>query len=393
MGAVRLGRHQGVLASQKGSSRTAVCYNRAPKGLLLVSYMLPLGPFDQVWRGPLQLTLHVEGECIADVCGGAPLHVRGCANRLQHLRLTQCYPLVNRVCGVHSHHHALAWTMALEQLAGIEPPPRAQVLRTLVAEIERIVSHLHDVARIVRAAGLDRAARPLAGLREAALECGQIITGRRLIHDFVRPGGVQDDLHRDECRALDGKLVTLGRELGRLGTSVLQNRALRRRTSNTGQMPAERMRESEVASWIGRAAGLEEDLRSDLPYAAYSMAPLEVIRYSAGDVHARLSTLLSESFVSIVYMRDLLAGLPQTRWRGDLLDQVPAGTATISVEAPSGPLCYRLRSDGERLVEVGIASSQAQNMLLLRLALQGALVDDAALIVASFGICTACAEA
>ncbi len=393
MSAVRLGRNRGLLAPQNGGPWITLCYNRAPKGLLLVSYVLPLGPFAQAWRGPLQLTLHVEGERVVDVSGGAPFHARGCANRLQHLRLTQCYPLVNRVCGVHSHHHALAWTMALEQLAGIEPPPRAQVLRTLVAEIERIVSHLHDVARIVRASGMERAAHPFAGLREAALECGRIITGRRLIHDFVRPGGVQDDLHRDECRALDSKLVTLGKELGRLGTSVLQNLLLRRRTSNIGRMPVERMRESEVTGWLGRAAGLDADLRADRPYAAYPMASLEIIRYSAGDVYARLSTIMSESFVRIVYIRDLLAGLPLTRWRGELIDQVPVGTVTASVEAPGGPLCYRLRSDGERLVEVGIAMSQAQNLSLLRLALQGALVDDAALIIASLGICTACAEA
>ena len=388
-----MGRHRGLLAPQNGGPWITLCYNRAPKGLLLVSYVLPLGPFDQTWRGPLQLMLHIEGEHIVGVDSGTSIHARGCANRLQHLRLTQCYPLVNRVCGVHSHHHALAWTMALEQLAGIEPPPRAQVLRTLVAEIERIVSHLHDVARIVRASGMERAARPFVGLREAALECGRIITGRRLIHDFVRPGGVQDDLHRDECRALDSRLVTLGKELGRLGTFVLENRLLRRRTSNIGRMPVEQMRESEVAGWLGRAAGLDTDLRADRPYAAYPMAPLEVIRYSAGDVYARLSMLLGESFASIVCMRHLLAGLPQTRWRGDLIDQVPVGTAAASVEAPGGPLYYRLRSDGERLVEVGIASSQAQNQSLLRLALQGALVDDAALIIASLGICTACAEA
>ena len=356
-----------------------------------MSYALPLGPFDQSWRGPLHLNLQVEGERIVDV-DGQPFHARGCANRLQHLKLTQCYPLVNRVCGVHSHHHVLAWTMALEQLAGIEPPPRAQVLRTLIAEIERIASHLHDVTRIVRATGLEHAGRPFVGLREAALECGQIITGRRLIHDFVRPGGVQDDLHRDECRALDDGLVTLGREVGRLGTSVLQNRALRRRTSNVGVIAGERMSEAATGGWIGRAAGLDNDLRRDLPYAAYSMAPLEVIGYGAGDVYARLSTLLSESFVSVVFMRHLLAGLPQSRWRGDLLEYVPPGTAIASVEAPGGPVSYRLVSNGERLVEVGIASSQAQIMSLLRLALERALVDDVALIVASLGICTACAE-
>jgi Ni,Fe-hydrogenase III large subunit len=123
------------------------------------------------------------------------------------------------------------------------------------------------------------------------------------------------------------------------------------------------------------------------------MAELEVIRYGAGDVYARLSTLLGESFVSIVFVRHLLAGLPQSRWRGDLLDHVPAGTATASVEAPAGPLSYSLESDGERLTAVAIDSSQTHLIELLGLALDGALVDDIALIVTSLGPCSACAEA
>lgn len=373
------------------SANSAIIARR--KGLPSVSYTLLLGPLDHIWRGPLGLAVQVDGERIIAVEHGEHWHARDCVRRLRQIKLAQAYPLVNRVCGVHSHHHALAWTMALEQLAGIEPPPRAQVLRTLVAETERIVSHLQDVARIVRATGLERDTRPIVALREMAIECVQIITGRRLVHDFVRPGGVLDDLHRDECRTLDERLVALGKELGRLGTILLENRALRRRTSGVGVIPLAKLRDLDIAGWAGRASGLDKDLRCDLPYAAYPMASLEIIRYGAGDVYARLSTLLGESFVSIVFARHLLAALPQSRWRGDLLDHVPSGTATASVEAPGGPLSYSLDSDGERLAAVAIVSSQARMIELLGLALDGALVDDLGLIVASLGPCSACAEA
>ena len=358
-----------------------------------MSYLLPLGPFGRTLRGPQRIVLRADGERITDIEHRDGYHARGCADRLRRLNPAQSYPLVNRVCGVHSHHHALAWTMALEQLARIDVPPRAQTLRTLVAEAERIASHLHDAARMIELLGLDTVVRRIVVLRELALEAGQIITGHRLVHDFVRPGGVRHDLHRDERTALDERLATIGGDLQVLIRSLLSKWSLRRRARGLAILPPELLQPLGIVGWIARASGLDQDLRRDQPYAAYIATPPRVVVQSDGDVYARLLTLLAEAYESAELAQRMLLELPDGLWRGDLIEVVPAGTGAASVEAPAGRLTYRLVSDGYRLTHVAIEPAPKLDRMLLRAALAGKLVDDAAVVVASLAPCTACAEA
>ncbi len=357
-----------------------------------MSYLLPLGPFDRTWRGPQRVVLHADGERIVDVQHRTGYHARGCAARLRQLPIHQSYPLVNRVCGVHSHHHALAWTMALEQLAGIDVPPRAETLRALVAEAERIASHLYDAARIFALLGLDTIFRRLFDLRELALDAGRTLTGHRLVHDFVRPGGVQHDLHRDERVALQALLETIFAGLRKLLPSLLARRGSARRTRGLAVLKPELLDSLGTNGWLARASGIDRDLRRDRPYGIYVAERPAVVVQVAGDAHARLLTLLAEAYESTEFSRHILLDLPEGRWRGDLLDAVPAGSATIAVEAPSGILTYLIAGDGARLTEVSIEAAQTPDPVL-RAALARQLVDDVGLIAASLAPCTACAEA
>ena len=357
-----------------------------------MSYLLPLGPFDQIWRGPQRIVLRVEGERILDVERYDGYHARDCAVRLRRLPLAHCYPLVNRICGVHSHHHALAWTLCLEQLAGLEVPPRAQVMRTALAEIERITSHLLECARVIALLGLRDVFQRLFGLRELALRAAQTITGHRLVQDFARPGGTQDDLHTDEHRELQAMLAALADDLERLVGRLWSHRGLRRRTAGVGVLAPPLLEALHIQGWIARASGSQADERRDHPYDAYSQgAPLRVT-LGTGDVFARLMTLAGEAFESSRWTRDLVRELPGGRWRGDLLDAVPPGTVVATVEAPSGALRYRVASDGGRAATVSIESLARPDRMLLRAALAERLVDDAALVAGSLAICTACTE-
>ncbi len=358
-----------------------------------MSYLLPLGPFERGWRGPQRIVLHVDGERIADIEDSPKLHARGCAERLSRLPLKQCYPLVNRVCGLHSHHHAWAWTMALEQLAGIDVSPRADVLRALLAEVERIASHVGEAARVFALLGLDTDFRRLLRWRELALEAAKTLTGQRLVHDFVRPGGVEHDLHGDERMALHALLVTIATEVQTFVRALPRRVGIVRRTRGLGVVTPALMTGRGIEGWLARAAGRDRDIRRDHPYGIYQHGHPAIVVHGDGDVHARLLTLLAEAYESAEFGRRLLHELPEGRWRGDLLEALPPGAAAVHVEAPSGMLTYRLTSDGERLTEIAMTLAQRVDRPLLKAALAQGFVDDATLVVASLAFCTACAEA
>lgn len=357
-----------------------------------MSYQWALGPFGSSWPGPHRLVLHIADDRITDVEQRAGYHARGCAARLQQIPLRQAVPLVNRICGVHGHHHALAWTLAQEALAQVAAPPRAQALRLLVAEGERVASHLQAAAILVQLLGLELLEQALVDLRETTLHGQQALTGHRLVHEFVLPGGVQHDLHSDEIRSLHGMLQEQEQALHLLIERLFRQRGLARRLAGRGRITAAQVAEHHVAGVVARASGVITDLRVDRPYAGYAHWKPRPVYRRGGDVYSRLFTSLLEAYESILLSQRILAALPQGLWRGDLLATLPPGTVTVEVEAPSGPLRYTLTSDGEALTEVSIRGAPLPSQALLRSLLMDEAAEDATLIWYSLLPCTACAE-
>ncbi|MBA3944246.1 MAG: nickel-dependent hydrogenase large subunit [Herpetosiphonaceae bacterium] len=358
-----------------------------------MAYQLALGPFGTVWRGPQRISLHVDDERITEIELRDGYAARDCAVRLLRLDLRNTAPLVSRICGVHGHHHLLAWTLALEAIAGLEVPPRAQVLRLLVAEGERVASHVHAAAGVVELLGLELVHTTLLKLHEATLQGLQMLTGQRCVHEFALPGGVQHDLHSDEVRALRALLGKQERELRQVIEGLIHTRGLSTRTGGIGTLSATLMAQFAVRGVFARAAGSSTDIRRDAPYAGYDVWQPRLVQQRGGDVQSRLFIWLLESYESISLAQRLLQELPEGLWRGDPLDSLPEGSATVEVEAPTGPLRYMLRSDGVQLTEVIIDGPQLADRWLLRALLVGQAAEDGPLVIASLASCVTCAEA
>ncbi len=358
-----------------------------------MSYELALGPLGPGWPGPQRIALRVSAGRIASLDHRDGYHSRGCAARLQRLELSQTWPLVSRVCGEHSQHHALAWTLAIEALGGPTVPPRATALRTLVAELERAAAHLRLSAELLGLLGLEPAAQRLAGVRETLLDAAKLITGQRLVHDFVLPGGVRHDLHRDETAALAAELAAAEGALQPTVAGLLGSRGLGRRLAGLAPLAAAFAAQFALSGPVIRAAGAADDLRRDQPYIGYAEWAPRPVGQRAGDAQARLFGLLLESYESLQLSQRIVDELPAGLWRGDMPATIPAGTATGAVEAPTGQLRYRLVSDGLRLTTVEITGPALPNHLLLRALLVDQAPEDAPVILASVAACAACAEA
>lgn len=357
-----------------------------------MTYSLALGPFHPAWRGPQRFDLRLDGERIADIEYHDGFNERGCAERLPRLDLPQALHLVSRICGTCSFAHTLAFCQALEALGALEVPDRAQALRCVAAELERIASHTRAAAAILAALGMDRYAADLDSPRELALQALAALSGARVIPDFCLPGGVRRDITQSDRTALMLALPKLNRGLYRFADRLIDHRALLARTVEVGVLPRVAAEQFGVRGPLARASGIGRDARLDHPYACYERLEFKPITQEGGDVYARLILLLLEAYESAKLIAQVLDDLPGGEWRGELPTALPAGQASAAAEGPRGTIRYALESDGRRLTQVRIDTPRQLDRLLARTLLASALIDNAVAIIASADVCTACAE-
>jgi Ni,Fe-hydrogenase III large subunit len=357
-----------------------------------VTYSLALGPFHPAWRGPQRFDIKLNGERIADIEYQDGFNERGCAERLPRLDLPQALHLVTRICGTCSFAHSLAFCQALEQLCGIAVVERAQDLRCVAAEFERIASHLRSAAAILRALGMEPFAARLDGPRELALQSLQTMSGARVIPDLCLPGGLRRDLSVADREALLVAAPKLNRSIYRIADQLIDHRPLLARTVEVGALPKAAAEQFGVQGPLARASGIARDARADHPYASYAKLAFQAITQDGGDVYARLVLLLLEAFESVKLIELALKDLPEGDVRGALPEELAAGKGASSVEGPRGLIRYALESDGRRLTRARIDAPRQLDRLLVRTLLSGALIDNAVAIIASTDPCTACAE-
>lgn len=357
-----------------------------------MTYSLALGPFHPAWRGPQRFDFKLNGERIADIEYQDGFNERGCAERLPRLDLPQALHLVTRICGTCSFAHSLAFCQALEQLCGITVGERALGLRCVVAELERIASHLRSAAAILRALGMDSSAARLDGPRELAIQSLQVISGARVIPDLCLPGGLRRDLAAADRETLLVAAQKLNRGIYRIADQLIDHRALLARTIEAGPLPKAAAEQFGVRGPLARASGIARDTRADHPYAGYARLAFKPITQDGGDVYARLILLLLEAYESVKLIEQALRNLAEGDPRGALPEALPAGQGSGAVEGPRGTIRYVVESDGRRLTRARIDAPRQLDRLLARTLLSGALIDNAVAIIASIDVCTACAE-
>ena len=357
-----------------------------------VTYSLALGPFHPAWRGPQRFDLKVAGEHIADVEYHDGFNERGCAERLPRLDLPQALHLVTRVCGTCSFAHSLAFCQAIEQLCGMDVSERAQMLRCVAAEFERIASHTRAAAGILGALGMDAYATDLGNLREQAQHALLALSGARTIPDLCVPGGLRRDLSARDREEMLIALPKLNRGLFRFLDRLIDHRPLLARTVEVGALARAAAEQFGVRGPLARASGIARDTRADAPYAAYERLGFKPITQDGGDVYARLMLLLLEAYESIKLIEAALADLPDGEWRGELPETLPKGQASAAAEGPRGMIRYQIEGDGRRLGRVQIDAPRQLDRLLTRTLLSQALLDNVVAIIASTDPCTACAE-
>ncbi len=252
--------------------------------------------------------------------------------------------LAGRVSGDSTVAHAWAACQALERAVGSQAPPRAQQLRALLAERERVANHLGDIGAICNDVAFAFALAQLTRLREQWLRRNRECFGHRLLMDTLAPGGVRVDLTEDRAARLREDHQRLRREIRSLFDILLDQPSLTDRLVDTGRLAPERARQMGVLGYVGRASGQAFDVRRDNPYPPYDGLEVLVPVAEEGDVAARVRVRMDEVFIALDLMDTLLgalsAGETRTPWPGG-----QGGEGMGSVEGWRGEILTYVRLD------------------------------------------------
>ena len=359
-----------------------------------MSYRIPMGPYHPALEEPYKLEMICEGETVRD----ARLHIGFNFRGIEHLAETRNYiqviALMERVCGICSNIHTLTLCQAMEKLTGHVPPPRAEYIRVVVAELERLHSHVLWAGIAAKLMGFKTMFMTCFELREKVMDVLQAISGNRVNYSMNRIGGVNRDI--EDPRAVLAMVEAIEREMARTVIPIFTTSSTARsRCAGIGVLTHEKAISCGVVGPTARASGLPQDLRRDAPYAAYAEMEFDVPVDPAGDVRARLLVRALEIMESCRILRQALGKMPPGAINtGDAKIAFSAGTATSRVEAPRGEVLYSVtwKQDARNPTRVHVRTPTYANMPAVRWMVRGARLADTPLIQASIDPCYSCTD-
>ncbi|HPP45030.1 MAG TPA: hypothetical protein PK446_04505 [Methanomassiliicoccaceae archaeon] len=294
--------------------------------------------------------------------------------------------LSERISGDSSVAHSTAYCQAVERLSGTETPERAEYIRTVLLELERLYNHMGDISGIA----LDTAfAVPAADgyvLRENILDLNERLTGSRLLRSVNTIGGVNRDIGRDDAAKLLSRLVDLRLRFDRLATTMLSSATMLDRVEGTGRLSPENARMLGCVGPIARASGMDMDTRRDHPYAAYRDMSFRVPVQGSGDVYARTLVRIDEIRESFAIIEQALDGMPGGPIRTEVKEVPAGGTALSLVEAPRGELMHWMIGGEDAPFRHKVRDPSFCNWLGMEMAVRENIVPDFPLINKSFSL-------
>jgi NADH-quinone oxidoreductase subunit D len=355
-------------------------------------FLINLGPSHPSGHGMLRLRLALDGDRIVTAEPVIGFMHRGAEKLFEARDYRQIIVLANRHDWLGAFGNELGVVLAAERLAGIEVPPRGVWARTLLAELNRVLSHLAFLSCYPPeiAGGDDAATGAAFRARETVQAVMEEVSGGRMHYMFNRVGGLKEELPAGWLDRVHGAVDSVRASLPVIG-SVITDDSFRAHTRGVGVLTGEQVRQYGVSGPAARASGVDFDLRRDEPYLAYGElgGGLRVITRREGDCLARFECLLDQVGAGLDLAdaaASVLAGLPRGPLSARLpqVFTVPEGQAYAWTENPLGLNGYYLVSRGGKTPwRLKLRSASFNNVAVLPEVLPGHRVADLPAVLAS----------
>jgi len=351
--------------------------------------VLNMGPQHPSTHGVLRVILKLDGEKILGTeCIIGYLH-RGVEKIAENRTYAQFNPYVDRMDYVAAISNGLGYCLAIEKLLNVEAPPRAQAVRVILTELNRIASHLLWLGTHALDIGAITPVFYCLREREEALKIFEQYCGARLTTHAFRIGGLlyetYDGFEKDIVAFCDMFLPKVD-EYEELLTN---NRIWVGRLKGVGILTADECKEYGVTGPMVRAAGLKADLRKLQPYSGYEKYDFDIPIRQTGDTYDRYMVRMEEMRQSVRIMRQAVAAIPEGPIMGKVgkVIKPPVGEAYVSIEAPKGELGYYVVSDGStQPYRIRVRPPSFVNLQALDRMVKGALIADVVAVIGTLDI-------
>lgn len=349
--------------------------------------ILNVGPQHPATHGVFRLLATIDGERLVDAEPIIGYMHRGYEKLVEVRDYRQITNLVSRMDWLSGINNELPLALAVERLMGLEVPRRAQYLRVILSEMNRILNHLMFFQSFSAELGSITPTFYAFREREDIQYSMEMVTGGRMHFGFFRPGGLKEDVPRGFFeRALPAIRQVITR-LPDYEAMLTENEVFKQRTVNVGVLPREIAYSYGVSGPIARASDTGMDVRKDEPYLVYDEFEWEAQSAPHGDCFDRFWVLLHEVVESARIVEQAIEGIPSGPFLGKVprVIQPPAGEVYVRCENPLGELGMYLISDGDRRpYRIKIRTPSYSNISALPYVLKNALVADMIAILGSF---------
>ncbi len=357
-------------------------------------YILPIGPYHPALHEPEYFRLYVKRGTIVDAEYRGFGVYRG-IEKVAEGRLTynQIPFIAERICGICGFTHSTCYCQAIESACKIDIPERAEYIRTIMLELERIHSHLLWLGVALHILGFDTGFMYCWRIREPIMDLCELISGNRKTYGLNLIGGVRRDIDKDKSNRVIKHLKELRREFKEFTDSLPSIREVIARIENVGILDRNTARKLSVVGPTARGSGLDRDVRRDHPYAAYKRISFKVPVYSEGDVYARLMVRVEEIFESINIIEHALDSIPEGSIIAENIEFIPKVYGLSATEAPRGENIHFLITGIEnRIYRWKVRAPTYNNLPSVPYMLKGENVADAPIIIASIDPCFSCTD-
>lgn len=351
--------------------------------------VIPFGPHNTAFFETIQINLRLDDESVqqADfVTGYSTRHVETIIEAIDY---KQALLVVERICGICSFFHSVAYCSAIERIKGIEVPVRGKFLRIIWCELQRIQNHYLWLSLTADAIGFESVSALMLQAREHIMDILMLTAGGRVILPVNTIGGVKKDISDEVLAVIMIQIKNLQKTCGLMQTIFYNDYIIKKRLQGVGVLSPMAAKELGAVGPAARAAGIKTDMRQydDL----YNKLGFECVGDTAGDAYSRIIVRIKEIEQSIEIIKNAISNIPCGE-TGIAVKGMITGETTFCLEQPEGKLEYYVAGKNRSIKEIKICTASDSNFKALHYILQGSKFCDVPLIFMSMGMCVACLD-